>query len=95
MSVCVCVCVYVCLCVLAPSSCPLHFFAVPRVRKGYRCLQVCVIYVIRFGMGDMTGALDGRSPMPHVDFKKSQCPMSLNLSCPMSSLRYPNVACRF
>ena len=41
---------------------------------------------MRFGMGDRTGALDGRSPMPHVDFKKSQCPMSLNLSCPMSSL---------
>ena len=33
--------------------------------------------------------------MSHVDLKKSQCPMSLNLSCPMSSLCYPNVACRY
>ena len=29
------------------------------------------------------GALDKGSPMSHVDSKKSQCPMSLNLSCPM------------
>ena len=39
--------------------------------------------------------LDGGTPMSHVNFKKSQVLMSLNLSCPMSSLRYPNVACRF
>ena len=36
-------------------------------------------------------ALDDGSPMSQVDFKKSQCPMSLNLPCPMSPLRYPNV----
>ena len=41
------------------------------------------------------GAFDGGSPMSHVDLRKSQCPMSLNLPCPMSPLRYPNVACRF
>ena len=33
--------------------------------------------------------------MSHVNFKKSQCPMLLNLPSPMSPLRYPNVACRF
>ena len=49
----------------------------------------------RHAGGGKVGALDGGSPMLHIDFKKSQCPMSLNLPCPMSPLRYPNVASQF
>ena len=69
------------------------------VRQG-SCIQIGEVSVTGLRAGDVhtrhtLGALDGGSPMSHVDFKKSQCPVSLRLPCPVSPLRYPNVACRF
>ena len=44
------------------------------------------------------GALDGGSPMSHIDFKKWQCHMSLSLifpQCHMSNLRKGYVPCHY
>ena len=45
------------------------------------------------------GALDGGTPMSHVNFKKWQCRMSLSLiflnQCHMLNLRYDYVPCHY